>query len=240
MGVSSDEPFYVVLLGAPGAGKGTQAALLMEKLGLPHVASGDLFRENIKAGTELGLLAKTFMDAGDLVPDEVSIGMVRQRLSQADCAGGAILDGFPRTISQAEAFDEVLAELGGRLQVVPYIWASEEVLLARLAGRWTCRNCGAVFHELFNPPQSKGVCDECGGKLYQRTDDTPETQRRRIEVYLEQTAPLIEYYRQRGLLAQVDGQRSVEEVLAALLEVVQKVWAAQREATTVRLEGMIE
>ncbi len=218
MGVADEEPCYVVLLGAPGAGKGTQALRLVEALSLPHIASGDLFRENLKNETQLGRLAKTYMDAGELVPDDVTIGMVRERLSRPDCADGAIFDGFPRTIPQAEALDEVLAELGGRLRVVPYVRVSEDVLLARLAGRWTCKSCGAVFHELFNPPRVKGVCGECGGQLYQRADDTPETQRRRIKVYFEQTSPLIEYYRQRGLLVEVDGDRSVEEVLTALLE----------------------
>lgn len=221
MGVSGGEPLYLVLLGAPGAGKGTQAALLVEALGLHHVASGDLFREHLKNETALGRLAKTYIDTGELVPDDVTIGMVRERLRQPDCAKGAILDGFPRTIPQAEALDEVLIELGGCLRVVPYVRVSEDVLLARLAGRWTCKNCGAVFHELFNSPRLESVCDECGSELYQRTDDTPETQRRRIEVYFEQTSPLIEYCRQRGLLVEVDGERSVEEVQAALLEAIQ-------------------
>lgn len=220
MRISGGEPLYVVLLGAPGAGKGTQAAMLVKALGLSHVASGDLFRENLKNETELGRLAKTFVDSGELVPDDVTIGMVRERLSRPNCVKGAILDGFPRTIPQAEALDEVLAELGGRLRVVPYVRVSEDVLLARLAGRWTCKKCGAVFHKLFNPPQAKGVCDECDGSLYQRADDTPETQWRRIEVYFERTSPLIEYYRQRGLLVKVDGERSAKEVLAALLEVI--------------------
>jgi adenylate kinase len=148
--------------------------------------------------------------------------MVRERLSRDDCAGGAILDGFPRTIPQAEALDRLLADLGSELAVVPYIEVDPELLLARLAGRWTCRACGAMYHQLFSPPQVEGVCDRCGGELYQRADDTPETQKRRIEVYFEQTAPLIEFYRQQGLLAEVHGAPSIDQVQASLLEVIRE------------------
>jgi len=202
----------IVLLGAPGAGKGTQAELLVEWLGIPHVASGDLFRENLRNKTKLGLEAKRYTDSGELVPDSVTIAMVAERLSRPDCAGGVLLDGFPRTIGQAQALDEILAARGGAVDSVPYIKVRYETLLARLAGRWTCRDCGAVYHALFKPPKKEGVCDECGGELYQRPDDTPETQRRRIDVYFEQTEPLIEHYRMRGLLVVIDGEQDIEAV----------------------------
>lgn len=211
---------HVVLLGGPGAGKGTQAERLAHGLGLPHVSTGDLFRENLKNETELGKLARRYMESGGLVPDEVTVGMVRERLSRPDCADGAILDGFPRTIPQAEALDRLLADLGASVSIVPYIKVDPDVLLARLAGRWTCRACGAMYHQLFSPPKVEGVCDRCGGELYQRADDTPETQKRRIDVYFEQTAPLIEFYQARGLLAEVDGGPGIDEVQAALLRVI--------------------
>jgi adenylate kinase len=216
----SSSPLYLVLLGGPGAGKGTQAERLSKTLGIPQVSTGDLFRENLKQETELGMLAKGYMDRGELVPDEVTVGMVRERLSRPDCAGGAILDGFPRTVAQAEALESLLADMGTKLTAVPYIKVPEELLLKRLAGRWTCRQCGAMYHELFNPPEQPGVCDKCGGELYQRPDDTPETQKHRIDVYFEQTAPLIETYRKKGLLVEVDGRPGIEEVQAELLSVV--------------------
>ncbi|MBN1660939.1 MAG: adenylate kinase [Anaerolineae bacterium] len=211
---------FIVLLGGPGAGKGTQAERLAGTLGIPQVSTGDLFRENLKKETELGQLAKGYMERGELVPDEVTVGMVRERLSRADAAGGAILDGFPRTIEQAEGLAAILEDLGAELTVVPYIKVPADVLLARLAGRWTCRQCGSMYHQIFSPPQVAGVCDRCGGDLYQRPDDTPETQRRRIEVYFDQTAPLIDYYRDKGLLVEVDGEPGIEEIRAGLLKVV--------------------
>ena len=216
----SSKALYVVLLGGPGAGKGTQAERLSDALDIPQVSTGDLFRENLSNETELGLLAKGYMDSGELVPDEVTVGMVRQRLLRPDCARGAILDGFPRTVAQAEALDALLADLGFELAAVPYIKVTEDVLLARLAGRWTCRACGAMYHQLFSPPQQAGICDRCGGELYQRPDDTPETQKHRIEVYFEQTAPLIKFYRDRGLLVEVDGQPGIDEIQAKLLNIV--------------------
>lgn len=219
--MTGSAPLYLLLLGAPGAGKGTQAAFLTEKLGIPHVASGDLFREAIAKQTELGKLAKGYMDRGELVPDDVTIAMVMERLSQDDCAKGAILDGFPRTIAQAQALEGALAERGASLTKAIYIAVSEDALVERLSGRWTCRQCGAVYHERFNPPKVPGVCDVCGGELYQRPDDTPETQRRRIRVYMEQTAPLIDYFAAGGLLAEVDGGKGVEDVRDAVWEVVQ-------------------
>jgi adenylate kinase len=219
----TDERLFVVLLGAPGAGKGTQAERLSENLGIPQVSTGDLFRENLKKETELGLLAKQYMESGELVPDEVTVAMVRERLSRSDAAKGAILDGFPRTIAQAEALAELLHDMGAELDVVPYIKVPEDVLLARLAGRWTCRKCGAMYHELFSPPQEPGVCDKCGGELYQRPDDTPETQKHRIEVYFEQTAPLIDYYQDKGLLVEVDGRPGIEEIQAELLDIIKQL-----------------
>lgn len=212
---------YVVLMGGPGAGKGTQAKKLEKKMGLPQISTGDLFRENLKNETELGRLARKFMDAGELVPDEVTVGMVRERLRRSDTERGAIFDGFPRTIAQANAFEKLLAENDEAVNVVPYIHVDRDLLLKRLAGRWTCPVCGRVYHELFNPPQEEGICDVDGADLYQREDDTVETQRRRIEVYFEQTAPLLDYYRQKGLLVQIDGEQSIEEVFADLKEVIE-------------------
>lgn len=214
---------FVVLLGPPGAGKGTQAKIIAEKHGLVHVSSGDLFRENLKAQTELGKQAQTFMNKGELVPDDVTIGMIRERLSRPDCKNGALLDGFPRTPSQADALAEMLKEFGGKVDIVPLISVPSEVLIERLGGRWTCRAQGHVFHEKFNPPQKKGVCDFDGSELYQRDDDKPETVARRIKVYFEQTSPLIDYYRSRGLLAEIDGTLSIDEVTQKMLAAIERV-----------------
>lgn len=210
------EPKYIVLIGAPGAGKGTQAARLREVLNLSHVASGDLFRENLKNQTELGLKAKAYMDRGELVPDDVTIAMVMERLSRPDCANGALLDGFPRTIAQAEALDQALAATGRKISVVPYIAVPDEVLVERLSGRWLCRVCGEAYHTLFNPPRRAGVCDKEGGELYQRDDDRPETVRNRLKVYWQQTSPLIDYYRRRGVLIEINGNQAIETVEADL------------------------
>lgn len=215
-----DKPTYIVLLGGPGAGKGTQAERLAENVELPQVSTGDLFREHLKQETDLGLLAKQYMEQGELVPDEVTVGMVRERLSRPDAAEGAILDGFPRTIAQAEALEALLDDLGTELSHVFYIKVPEDVLLKRLSGRWTCRSCGAMYHEIFSPPEEPGVCDRCGGELYQRPDDTPETQRHRIEVYFEQTAPLIEYYGRKGLRVDVDGRQGIKEIQADLVDLI--------------------
>jgi len=205
------------MLGAPGAGKGTQAKMLAEKTGLSHVSSGDLFRDNIKNETDLGILAKSYIDKGELVPDDVTISMVKDRLSRPDCAKGAILDGFPRTTAQAEALDASLAEMGRQIDIVPLIGVPESVLMARLTGRWTCKQCGAIYHTLFSPPKQAGICDLDGSELYQRPDDTPETVSNRIKVYTEQTAPLIEYYTQKGVLAEINGDQDIEQVNADLL-----------------------
>jgi adenylate kinase len=213
---------YIVLLGPPGVGKGTQAKILAEKTGLAHVSSGDLFRDNIKNQTKLGQLAQSYMNKGELVPDDVTIAMIRDRLSRPDCKAGAILDGFPRTPAQAEALKEMLAEFGGDVNYVPFINADDKVLVSRLSGRWTCRANGHVFHQEFNPPQKAGVCDLDGSELYQRDDDKVETVTRRIQVYSEQTAPLIKYYRDAGKLIEIDGAQPIEQVTTALREAVSK------------------
>ncbi len=214
-------PTYILLIGGPGAGKGTQAKALVEKYGLPQVASGDLFRDNLKRSTELGQLAKTFMDRGELVPDDVTVSMIRQRLQQPDAAQGAILDGFPRTVPQAESLDRLLAEFGGKTDVVLYINVPEQLLLERLSGRWVCRGTPQhVYNLASNPPKMPGICDVDGTELYQRADDTAEVQANRIQVYLKQTAPLIDYYRQRGLLVDIDGTQVIDAVTRDLVRAI--------------------
>lgn len=208
----------VVLLGPPGAGKGTQAVGLAGKLGLAHVASGDLFREAVAAGTPLGRQARPYMERGELVPDELAVGLVLERLAQPDCQAGAVLDGFPRTAPQAEALDRALAAQGRQVEVVLLLDVPDATILERLTGRRICRDCQAPYHIVFNPPAQAGVCDRCGGPLYQREDDREETVRHRLEVYHAQTAPLISYYRQRGLLRRVDGAGEIEVVGARLVE----------------------
>ena len=218
-------PTYIVLLGPPGAGKGTQAEAIITELRLPHISSGDIFRENLKNQTELGKLAAGYMNRGELVPDDVTIKMIRERLSRPDCKGGALLDGFPRTPAQASALAFMLAEINGQVNAginaqvnaVPYINVPEEVLIERLTGRWTCRAEGHIFHEKYNPPKVPDRCDHDGSELYQREDDKVETVTRRIHVYLEQTQPLIDYYRQRNLLIEVDGKQPIEKVTVDLL-----------------------
>lgn len=217
------EPTFIVLLGPPASGKGTQAAQLRQALDLPHVASGDLFRENLKGETELGLEAKEYMDRGELVPDDITIAMVMDRLSRPDCAGGALLDGFPRTIAQAEALDEALAAQGHRIKLVPNITVPDEVLVERVSGRRICRTCGESYHVQFNPPREEGVCDRDGGELYQRDDDKPDTVRKRLQVYWKQTSPLIDYYRDQSVLVEVNGDQSIEAVQAELRAVVNRL-----------------
>lgn len=213
---------YIVLLGPPGAGKGTQAQVISQEMSLAHISSGDLFRENLKNQTELGKLAQGYMNRGELVPDDVTIAMVKDRLARPDCAAGALLDGFPRTPAQAEALAAMLASLGQKVFSVPYISVPAQELIERLSGRWTCPVDGRVYHEKYNPPKTAGVCDLDGVKLIQRDDDKAETVSNRIRVYMEQTAPLIEYYRKSGLLVEVDGTQSIEEVSQAILAALQK------------------
>lgn len=213
---------YIVLLGPPGAGKGTQADLIAEKFGLVHVSTGDLFRENLKKQTDLGKLAQTFMSRGALVPDDVTIAMVRERLSRPDCKKGALLDGFPRTPSQADALAEMLKEFDSRVNLVPYISVPPAMLIERLSGRWTCKSAGHIFHEKYNPPRMPGVCDLDGSELYQREDDKPETVENRIKVYNDQTTPLIDYYRASQLLAEVDGTQAIDDVTRDLVKLVEK------------------
>jgi len=203
---------YIIFLGAPGAGKGTQAANVARRLGLIHIASGDLFRQALEQGTELGIRAKSYMERGVLVPDRITIGMVLDRISAPDCEPGAILDGFPRNLKQAEALDKALAQQGKAIDKVIYINVSEEELVKRLSGRWICRQCQTPYHITNSPPKVWGRCDRCGGELYQRSDDTAESVRKRLEVYLAQTAPLIDYYAQVGKLLEIDGGGDVAEV----------------------------
>lgn len=206
-----------ILMGPPGAGKGTQAAVLIEKFQIPHISTGDMFRAAIKAGTPLGLKAKEYMDAGSLVPDEVTIGIVAERLAEADCANGFLLDGFPRTVAQADALDKILVDLRMKLDGVLNIEVDEAKLLERLTGRRICRQCGATYHMVFNPPTTLNVCDKCGGELYQRSDDTLETAKNRLDVYNRQTQPLIEYYRGQGLLKEINGDQEISKVLDDIL-----------------------
>lgn len=213
---------YIVLLGPPGAGKGTQAQAISQEMHLAHISSGDLFRENLKNQTELGKLAQGYMNRGELVPDDVTIAMVKDRLTRPDCQAGALLDGFPRTPAQADALAEMLASLGQQVQSVPYISVPAEDLIERLGGRWTCQSCGRVYHEKHNPPKTAGVCDQDGTKLIQRDDDKAETVERRIRVYMDQTSPLIEYYRQKDLLVEVDGRNSIEDVSKEILTAIKK------------------
>ena len=208
---------YIVMLGPPGAGKGTQAANLAGATGQVHVATGDMFRENVRGGTELGVLAKGYMDRGELVPDEVTISMLLERLGRPDAAAGALFDGFPRTVEQAGALDGALAERDSAISAALLIDVSEEEVLRRLGGRWSCADCGAVFHEVFNPPRAEGKCDSCPNDLMQRDDDRPEAIARRLRVYEEQTAPLIEFYEQQGKLVRVNGEQSPDAVGADLL-----------------------
>ncbi len=203
---------YIIFLGAPGAGKGTQAVMLAEKLGLVQVASGDLFRQALQQETALGLKAKSYMEKGQLVPDEITIQMVLERLSAPDCENGAILDGFPRNKQQAEALDKVLAKQSRAIDKVMYIKVAQEELVKRLGGRWICRKCQAPYHVVESPPKVEGKCDRCGGELYQRADDNVETVKKRLEVYFAETSPLIDYYEKAGKLLEVDGEGSVPEV----------------------------
>lgn len=206
----------IVLMGLPGAGKGTQAERIVEKYAIPHISTGDMFRAAIKDGTELGLKAKSFMDDGKLVPDEVTIGIVRERLSQDDCGKGFLLDGFPRTVPQAEALDSILAELNRPLEHTININVEKEELIARLSGRRICKSCGASYHLVFNPPAEEGKCDKDGGELYTRADDNPDTVANRLEVNMNQAQPLLDFYQAKGILTNIDGQQDIDKVFADL------------------------
>jgi adenylate kinase len=208
---------FIVLLGPPGVGKGTQAKILSERTGLAHISSGDLFRENLKNQTELGKLAQTYMTKGELVPDDVTIAMIKERLSRPDCEVGALLDGFPRTPAQAEALETMLQDFSGQVDLVPFITAQEDVLVERLSGRWTCRENGHIFNEKTNPPKEAGKCDFDGSELYQRDDDKAETVKNRIQVYFKQTSPLISYYRDHGKLIEIDGTQAIDQVTEDLM-----------------------
>ena len=211
----------LILLGPPGAGKGTQAKMLMDRFGIPQISTGDILRAAVKDGTPMGLKAKSFMDAGGLVPDEVVVGIVRERLQKADCAKGFILDGFPRTVLQADALKESLLALGKDLDAVVSLDVDVEALVERLTGRRTCRDCGRGFHVKFDPPLVSGKCDTCGGELLQRDDDQELTIRHRLEVYSEQTSPLVDYYRSAGLLTAVDGMQEIGVVQDQVLRSLQ-------------------
>ncbi|MBQ8698471.1 MAG: adenylate kinase [Schwartzia sp.] len=203
---------YILLMGPPGAGKGTQAANLVKKYGIPHISTGDMFRAAVKEGTELGKKAKACMDAGQLVPDEITIGIVRERLRKPDCAKGFILDGFPRTVEQADALAGILSELSISLTRAVDISVPSSMLVERAVGRRVCRKCGAAYHIRFNPSKTDGVCDECGGETYQRADDSEETMKSRLSVYEAQTKPLVRYYQQAGLYSEIDGSQEMGKV----------------------------
>ncbi len=210
----------IVFLGPPGAGKGTQAKRITEKYGIPQISTGDMFREHLSKGTELGQKAKEYMEKGQLVPDEIVLSMVEERLKQPDCEKGFILDGFPRTVAQAEALDEMLSKLGKKIDYAIAIEVPDEELVERLTGRRTCKKCGMMYHVKFKPPKVEGKCDACGGELYQRPDDNEETVRNRLKVYHESTAPLIEYYEKKGVLHRIDGGGSIDEIFERIVQVL--------------------
>jgi len=212
----------LILLGPPGSGKGTQAKKMVDRYHLPQISTGDILRAALKEKTPLGLEAKQYMDQGKLVPDEVVVGIVRDRLKASDCQGGFILDGFPRTVPQAEALETTLKAMNRGIGHVISIEVDNAELLKRLGGRRTCRNCGAMYHLVFDPPKKKGVCDTCGGELYQRADDQEKTIRERLKVYDKQTAPLIQYYRGKGLLRAIDGVGGVEEIFQRIVKAIGK------------------
>lgn len=213
----------IILMGPPGAGKGTQAELIKAEYPIPHISTGDMFREAVTNGTELGLEAKKYMDEGKLVPDEVTIGIVKERLAQDDCKEGFLLDGFPRTTVQAEALDEVMAELGKSLEAAISISVPDEVLIERISNRVSCKNCKAVYNLKFNPPKEEGKCNKCGGELIQRDDDRGDTVRKRLEVYNEQTNPLLEYYEKKGILHVFDGYREAGTVFSDIKQLLESL-----------------
>lgn len=208
----------IILLGPPGAGKGTQAAGIVEKYNIPHISTGDIFRKNIKEGTELGKKAKGYIDQGLLVPDELTVGLVTDRIAQSDCEKGFMLDGFPRNVAQAQHLDEYLKEVGISLDKVVNIEVDKDILVGRAVGRRICKSCGATYHVEFNPSKVDGVCDVCGGELYQRADDNEETVSKRIQVYLDETKPLVNYYSEEGIIANINGQQSIDSVFGDIVE----------------------
>ena len=211
---------FLVLLGAPGAGKGTQAAMISRKVGLAHIASGDLFRQAVEKGTKLGQSVKAYMDKGMLVPDEVTIQVISERLNEPDCQTGCVFDGFPRTVEQAKALDQTLASQGKAIDKAIYVEVSDEELLRRLGGRWICRKCQTPYHEVTSPPRIPSKCDKCGGELYQRSDDTEETVKERLKVYFAQTTPVLDYYKAEGKLVKVNGERGIDEVSEEIVDVL--------------------
>lgn len=211
----------IIMLGAPGAGKGTQAKMLADKYKIPHVSTGDIFRANIKNGTELGTQAKVYMDQGMLVPDELTCDLVVDRIKQDDCKDGYILDGFPRTIPQAECLDKALDALNDKIDFAVNVEVPDENIIRRMSGRRACLSCGRTYHIVYNPPKEEGICDECKKELVLRDDDKPETVEKRLKVYHEQTQPLIDYYRNKGVLAEVDGTRDMQEVFTAITDVLE-------------------
>ncbi|MCS7130563.1 MAG: adenylate kinase [Archaeoglobaceae archaeon] len=215
----------LILLGAPGAGKGTQAKFIAEKYGIPQISTGDMLREAVAKGTELGKIAKEFMSQGKLVPDEIVVGIVKERLKQKDCENGFILDGFPRTIAQAEALDEIMKEMGKKIDAVININVPEEEVVRRIVNRRICRKCGAIYHLLYDPPKKEGICDKCGGELYQRDDDRESVVRERFRVYRRDTEPLIEYYKKKGNLLNVDGSKNIEDVKEKILIMLEEIKA---------------
>ncbi len=219
---------YVIFLGAPGAGKGTQAAEVAIELKLAHIATGDMFRDAQKKGTALGLKAKEYMEKGKLVPDEITVAMLLERIAAPDCRQGVIFDGFPRTLAQAEALDKALVKQSKVIDKVIYIKVAEEELLTRLSGRWICRQCQTPYHEVASPPKIKGKCDRCGGELYQREDDKPVTIKERLKVFFAQTAPLIDYYTRTGKLVEVNGVGAVEEVRKGILNALKRGSAGRK------------
>ena len=217
----------LILMGPPGAGKGTQAELIKASYPVTHISTGDMFRDAVQEGTELGLKAKSYMDKGQLVPDEVTIGIVEERLAQPDCKEGFLLDGFPRTTAQAEALDEVMSKQQRRIEAAINISVPEEVLIQRTTGRVSCTRCKSVYHVVFNPPQQSGICDKCGGELIQRSDDEEETARKRLQVYQQQTSPLLDYYEEHGILHNIDGNRDAMQVFADIQEVLASIGKSQ-------------
>ncbi len=211
----------LILLGPPGSGKGTQAQMMTERYHIPQISTGDILRAAVKEGTPLGREAKRYMDQGELVPDEVVVGIVKDRLNASDCNSGFILDGFPRTLPQAEALDTTLKAMERGIDHVVSIEVDKDELIRRLTGRRTCRRCGAMYHIIFDPPKRDGICDRCGGELYQRDDDKEETIRARLQVYEKQTAPLIEYYRKRGILRSIDGVGEIEEIFQRIIKAIE-------------------